>query len=142
MIQRNRLRQIREQRGLSQGALGKLIGKDAKYLSKLELGVRSGVTSTTLVRMAVALDVSADYLLGLPDRAAPAPPTTPGHPLSPVARRSQARAMIPPCQSRKGLGRRRVRARRSTRHECPTTPARWSCTASVPGTGPTAWLSL
>ena len=73
MIQRERLRQIRDQRGMSQGALGKLIGKDAKYISKLELGVRSGVTSTTLVRLAVALDVSADYLLGLPDRTAPAP---------------------------------------------------------------------
>jgi transcriptional regulator with XRE-family HTH domain len=73
MIQRYRLRQIREQRGLSQGALGQLLGKDAKYISKLELGVRSGVTSTTLARMAVALGVSADYLLGISDRATPAP---------------------------------------------------------------------
>jgi transcriptional regulator with XRE-family HTH domain len=65
MLQRGRLRQIREERGISQGQLGKRIGQDGQYIWKLEAGVRSGVSSTTLARLAVALDVSADYLLGL-----------------------------------------------------------------------------
>ena len=47
MIQGHRLRQIREQRALSQGTLGKLVGKDAQYISKLERGVRLSVHTTT-----------------------------------------------------------------------------------------------
>jgi transcriptional regulator with XRE-family HTH domain len=72
MIQGDRLRQRREQRGLSQGKLRGLIGKDGQYIWKLESGMRSGVNSTTLIRMAQALETSSDYLLGLSDRATPA----------------------------------------------------------------------
>jgi transcriptional regulator with XRE-family HTH domain len=71
MIQGQRLRQIRTQRGLSQGALAKLVATDAQYISKLERGVRVSVSTTTLERLVHALHVSADYLLGLPDQAAP-----------------------------------------------------------------------
>ena len=67
MIQRHRLRQIREQLALSQGTLGKLVGKDAQYISKLERGVRLSVHTTTLARLVSALPVSADYLLGFSD---------------------------------------------------------------------------
>jgi transcriptional regulator with XRE-family HTH domain len=67
MIQGHRLRQIREQRALSQGTLGKLVGKDAQYISKLERGVRLSVHTTTLGRLVTALEVSADYLLGFSD---------------------------------------------------------------------------
>jgi transcriptional regulator with XRE-family HTH domain len=75
MIQGHRLRHIREQRGLSQRKLGRLIGKDGQYLWKLESGMRSCVTSTTLARLAVALGTSSDFLLGLDDRPARAPGT-------------------------------------------------------------------
>ena len=68
MIQGHRLRQIRTQRGLSQGALAKLVATDAQYISKLERGVRVSVSTTTLERLVHALHVSADYLLGLPDQ--------------------------------------------------------------------------
>jgi transcriptional regulator with XRE-family HTH domain len=67
MIRRDRLRQLREERGLSQEKLGRLIGKDGPYVWKIESGTRHGITSKTLRCMAVALGVSADYLLGLDD---------------------------------------------------------------------------
>ena len=74
MIQGHRLRQIRTQRGLSQGALAKLLATDAQYISKLERGVRVSVSTTTLERLVTALDTSADYLLGLSDQPTPAAP--------------------------------------------------------------------
>jgi transcriptional regulator with XRE-family HTH domain len=84
MLQRGRLRQIREERGLSQGKLGKCIGQDGQYISKLESGVRSGVTSTTLARLAVALGISSDFLLGLDDTSTRAPGTLPAQRSVPV----------------------------------------------------------
>ena len=72
MIQGNRIRQVREQRALSQDSLGKLVAKDAHYISKVERGVLVSMTTTTLERLVQALHVSADYLLGLSDQAAPA----------------------------------------------------------------------
>ena len=64
MIQGERIRMLRTQRSLSQGALGKLIAKDGQYVSKLERGVLSSVTTETLERLADALGCSTDYLLG------------------------------------------------------------------------------
>jgi transcriptional regulator with XRE-family HTH domain len=64
MIQGERIRQLRTQRALSQGALGKLLAKDGQYVSKLERGVLSSITTDTLERLADALGCSTDYLLG------------------------------------------------------------------------------
>lgn len=64
MIHGERIRMLRTQRSLSQGALGKLIEKDGQYVSKLERGVLSSVTTETLERLADALGCSTDYLLG------------------------------------------------------------------------------
>jgi transcriptional regulator with XRE-family HTH domain len=64
MIYGDRIRTLRIQRGLSQGALGKLIDKDAPYVSKLERGVLSSMTTDTLERLRAALGCSADYLIG------------------------------------------------------------------------------
>ena len=72
MIQGTRIRQVREQRALSQDSLGKLVAKDAHYISKVERGVLVSMTTTTLERLVHALHVSSDYLLGLSDQAAPA----------------------------------------------------------------------
>ena len=69
MIQGHRLREAREQRVLSQGALGKLVAKDGAYISKIERGVLVSVSTTTLERLVAALEVSADYLLGAPRAA-------------------------------------------------------------------------
>lgn len=64
MLHGKRIRMLRTQRSLSQGALGKLIEKDGQYVSKLERGVLSSVTTETLERLADALGCSTDYLLG------------------------------------------------------------------------------
>ena len=60
---------------MSQGGLGQLIGQDGQYVWKLEAGVRRGVHSATLARLAVALGVSSDFLLGLDDAPTRAPGT-------------------------------------------------------------------
>jgi transcriptional regulator with XRE-family HTH domain len=67
MIDGERIRQLRTQCGLSQGALGKGIGKDGQYVSKLERGILTSVTTDTLEQLAGVLDCSADYLLGRTD---------------------------------------------------------------------------
>jgi len=74
MIDGERIRQLRTQQGLSQGALGKRIGKDGQYVSKLERGILTSVTTETLERLAGALDCSTDYLLGRTDDPRPKPP--------------------------------------------------------------------
>ena len=67
MIDGERIRQLRLQHTFSQGALGKDIGKDGQYISKLERGVLTSVTTDTLEQLASALDCSTDYLLGRTD---------------------------------------------------------------------------
>jgi len=67
MLDGERIRHLRTQHKLSQGALGKSIGKDGQYVSKLERGILTSVTTETLEQLADALDCSTDYLLGRTD---------------------------------------------------------------------------
>ena len=71
MIDGERIRQLRAQHGLSQSALGKGIGKDGQYVSKLERRILTSVTTDTLEQLAGALDCSTDYLLGRTDDRRP-----------------------------------------------------------------------
>jgi transcriptional regulator with XRE-family HTH domain len=80
MIQGDCLREVRQQRGLSQAALGHRLGLDGQYIYKLEHGVLRSMTTTTLERLVHALHVSADYLLGLSDCVGEACPDTNGAP--------------------------------------------------------------
>jgi len=64
MIQRKRLLELRTQKGLSQEGLGKLVGKPGSYISKLERGVLTSMSTKTLERLADTLQCSTDYLLG------------------------------------------------------------------------------
>ena len=78
MIDGERIWQLRTQHALSQGALGKRIGKDGQYISKLERGILTSVTTDTLEQLAGALDCSTDYLLGRTDDPRPQiPPQRP-----------------------------------------------------------------
>lgn len=64
MLQGDRIRMKRLATRMSQRELGKKIGKDQAYVSRLERGEFPGVTSETLEALADALGVSTDYLLG------------------------------------------------------------------------------
>ena len=60
-----RLSAVRERRGLTQGEVARRIGLPQQAISRLERGERHHVRSDVLARLAIALDISADVLLGL-----------------------------------------------------------------------------
>lgn len=60
----DRLRMIRKKKGLSLRALASKAGLSASYLSDLERGTRGAPTAPVLERLADALGVSVDALLG------------------------------------------------------------------------------
>jgi HTH-type transcriptional regulator/antitoxin HipB len=62
-----RLRLTREDRGWSQVELGKRSGVHPMLISRIETHAKKDVTATTLRKLAQALRVSGDYLLGLKD---------------------------------------------------------------------------
>jgi transcriptional regulator with XRE-family HTH domain len=64
MLHSERLRMRRLKLRLSQRTLGKKIGLDQAYISKLERGQLEGMTVQTLESLADALGVSPNYLLG------------------------------------------------------------------------------
>src|SRR4029453_4576974 len=60
-----RLNAARESRGLTQGEVALRAKLPQQAISRLERGERNHVRSDVLGRLAIALEVSADYLLGL-----------------------------------------------------------------------------
>jgi len=62
-----RLRVLRQRRGMSVEDLAVASGITPRHIWRLEAGGRSDVRAETLARLALALDTSADYLLGLTD---------------------------------------------------------------------------
>ena len=71
-----RLKAARGAKGWTQTELGKRSGVHFMALSRLERGEKKDVTGATLRKLAVALDTTSDYLLGLSDdpRRAPVAP--------------------------------------------------------------------
>lgn len=66
MMRVDRLRQVRELRQLSQKDLGERVGTSDKQIYRYENGTNEP-TADILTRIAQALEVSADYLLGMVD---------------------------------------------------------------------------
>ena len=66
-----RVRAIREQRGLTQDQLGRASGVRRSHISRLETGQRENPSVDITARLAVALDTSTDYLMGLTDDPRP-----------------------------------------------------------------------
>ena len=62
-----RLRLAREQRGMTQEDLATKSGVPAVMISHFETGVRQNASADTLVKLADALHVTVDYLLGRSD---------------------------------------------------------------------------
>lgn len=75
-----RLSAVRERRGLTQGEVAQRAHLPQQAISRLERGDRTHVRSDVLARLAIALEVSADVLLGLRgivDMADTTPPAQP-----------------------------------------------------------------
>jgi transcriptional regulator with XRE-family HTH domain len=62
-----RLRAMRKERGLSARNVERMAKVTARHIWRLEAGKRPNVAAVTLARIALALDVDIDYLLGLTD---------------------------------------------------------------------------
>lgn len=67
---RTRLRNIREDRDLTQAELGKLINKSQQGYNHIEAG-RAELKIDDLVKLCKYYDLSADYIIGLIDRPKP-----------------------------------------------------------------------
>ena len=63
----DRLRRVREDRGWSQVELAKRSKVHAMLISRIETKAKKDVNAATLRKLALALRVSGDYLLGLKD---------------------------------------------------------------------------
>ncbi len=68
-----RVRERRHDRDLSQQALADLMEAPQGWISELENARQTHVQADTVFRLCRALDVSADYLLGLADEPASVP---------------------------------------------------------------------
>jgi len=86
-----RLSAVRERRGLTQAEVAHRAHLPQQAISRLERGDRAHVRSDVLARLAIALNVSADVLLGLRDMADDAA-TTPLAPPQPVQRQRTRKA--------------------------------------------------
>ena len=89
-----RLSAVRERRGLTQGEVARRAHLPQQAISRLERGERHHVRSDVLARLAIALDVSADVLLGLRDNADGANTTPPATP-QPTPKRQRMRKAAP-----------------------------------------------
>ena len=84
-----RLSAVRERRGMTQGEVARRAHLPQQAISRLERGDRTHVRSDVLARLATALDISADVLLGLRDMVDAADLTPPAP--QPTARRPRTR---------------------------------------------------
>jgi transcriptional regulator with XRE-family HTH domain len=66
-IVKDRLRSARKTRDLKQKQLEEMSGVPQNTISRIELGKNPEILTSTLAALARALNVSADYLLGLKD---------------------------------------------------------------------------
>ncbi len=62
----NRIRDLREDRDLSQSEIAKVINTTQQQYSKIETG-KADISGEKLKRLALFYNVSADYILGLSD---------------------------------------------------------------------------
>lgn len=67
-----RIRDLREDKDMSQTRLAKILGMSQTGYSKYETG-ENDVPTTILIRLALFHDTSIDYILGLTDIKAPYP---------------------------------------------------------------------
>ena len=66
----NRIRDLREDRDLSQAEVAEVIGTTQQQYSKIETG-KSDISGEKLKRLAKFYNISADYILGLIEEPRP-----------------------------------------------------------------------
>ena len=66
----SRIRDLREDRDLSQAQIAKVIGTTQQQYSKIETG-RADISGEKLRKLAEYYNISADYILGLTNEATP-----------------------------------------------------------------------
>jgi len=66
-----RISETRKDKNLSQKKLCKIAGISATQLSRIENGITENVSSDVLIKLAITLDVSTDYLLCLTELSSP-----------------------------------------------------------------------
>ena len=87
-----RLHALRRRQGQTLRELGTQAEVNYVTLSKIERGKMPQVSADIVARVAVALGVSADYLLGLQEEApSPAPPREDAKPAQPTPKRQRTR---------------------------------------------------
>jgi len=94
-----RLLLARRRKGLSQGDLSKLAPCDLSLISRIERGIKPSLSVEVLCRLALALDVSPNDLLGWGEHAQAAPsaprPREDMHETPPPAQRQRPRKAAP-----------------------------------------------
>jgi transcriptional regulator with XRE-family HTH domain len=65
MLEKTRLKEIREEKGISQRELAKMINQSHTSISRYEKGM--SMTDDVIKKICKALEVNADYFLGLID---------------------------------------------------------------------------
>ena len=66
-----RLQAVRKRRRLSVNEVGQIAGVTARHIWRLEANQRPNVAAVTLARIACALEVDMEYLVGLSDSLQP-----------------------------------------------------------------------
>ena len=64
-----RIRALRKSRGLSAEKVARRANVSLRHFSRLEAGQRPNTSAVTLTRIALALDTTVEYLLGVTDDA-------------------------------------------------------------------------
>ena len=89
-----RVSAVRESQGLTQGDVARRARLKQQAISRLERGERLHVRSDVLARLAIALNVSADVLLGLRNIADDTPTSPPAESAAPPPPRTTARRTV------------------------------------------------
>ena len=89
-----RVSAVRESQGLTQGDVARRARLKQQAISRLERGERLHVRSDVLARLAIALNVSADVLLGLRNMADDTPTSQPAEIAATPPPRTTARRTV------------------------------------------------
>ena len=95
MLIGERIAKSREKMGLSQTDLARIVGVAQSRISEFERGIKTDCTISTAKRLARALGVGVDYLIGTWEDDTTPGPATPGGTAAATRRRGRPRKATP-----------------------------------------------